>query len=121
MPVVGPFSLGNDTVIVTNRAPVLDGDGNPTYDGYNRPLMQDVPTTVEGVAFELLSSDETNSNVNPTKLVGRAFLPFGTVISAQSRITWQGLDFEVFGPPRPQLDNDGQGDHIEVDCHREKG
>lgn len=117
---VGPFPLGNDTMIVTNREPVLDGDGNPVRDAYNRIQIADAPTTVVG-AFQLLSADETNSNVNPTTLVGRAWLPWGTRVSAQSAITWAGMVFEVHGPARPEVDNDGNGDHIEVDCRLERG
>jgi hypothetical protein len=116
-----PFPLGHDTVIVTNRMPVLDVGGEPVRDSYNRIQIADVPITVTGAAFELLSSDETNKNVNPTTLVGRARLPWGTPVTAQSQLSWGGMDFEVHGPPRPWVDNDGVGDHIEVDCRLERG
>lgn len=118
---VGPFPLGNDTMIVINREPVLDGDGNPVRDAYNRIQIADVPTDPLVGSFQLQSSDEKNSNINPTTLVARALLPWGTPVTAQSAITWAGMEFEVHGPPRPKVDNDGNGDHIEVDCRLERG
>ena len=114
-----PF-LGNDALVVTAMTPALDVDGNAVLDSFGVAQMQSTPQNVTG-GFELDASRETNSNVNRTELTGRAWLPWGTALDATSQITWQGIVFEVDGPPRPWTDLDGNGDHIEVACKHWEG
>ena len=114
-----PF-LGNDTLVVTAITPVLDTNGDPVTDSLGVALTTTSSVTVTG-GFEIDSSDETNSNVQRTELHARAWLPWGTPCDEKSRITWQGLEFEVQGPIRPWTDLDGNGDHIELNCIQWKG
>lgn len=111
------YELGSETLRITDRVPLLDGAGNPVRDGYGIAQTHDVSNDVEGCAFELDESIERESNTDMTELVGIAGLPWGTAISATSKIEWlamPGLTFEVQGPLRPWTDFEGNGDHIEI-------
>lgn len=118
------YELGSETLTITNRVPLLDGGGNPVRDDYGIAQTHDVATDVEGCAFELVESTERESNVDRTEVVGDAGLPWGTAISATSKITWPAMpevEFEIQGPLRPWTDFEGNGDHIEVTVRGRRG
>lgn len=115
------WDLGNDTVEVILRVPRVDGLGQRVVDSYGRGVVDEVPTTVEGAAVELLSSNEAQSNVRASVVRAHICLPWGIEVYSTSAIRWRGITFEVHGPPRPWTDLDGVGSHIELDAQAERG
>lgn len=109
------FDLGSETLILHQRVPVLDGSGNPVRNAYARAEITEVDVPVEGCDFYVTESQETESSVTTTRLVGRGMLPPGTAVDYTSALTWQGIKFEVHGPPRPVANiRDTTIDHIAI-------
>ncbi|WP_143859923.1 hypothetical protein [Nocardia cerradoensis] len=96
--------------------PVLDGNGNPTFDAYGRRVVtnQDVP--VSGCDWEVTEAIENESNVTVVRLDGRGMLPPGTPADYTDAVTDPtGRKFELHGPPRPVLDiGSDTVDHLEI-------
>lgn len=96
------FELGNATLILHRRVPVVDGNGKPVLTPTGREQVTIVDVTVPGCDWEVTESLETESNVTITRLDGRGMLPPGTPVAYTSAITDPtGTTFEVHGPPRP--------------------
>lgn len=110
------FALGNATLILHLRTPVLDSNGKPTFDAYGRKLITETDLSVDGCDWEVDASEETESNITITRLDGRGMLPPGTPVDYMSAITDPtGTKFEVHGPPRPVPDiRTGAIDHIAI-------
>ncbi|KZM70760.1 hypothetical protein [Nocardia terpenica] len=109
------FALGTHTLVLHRRIPVVDATGRPVLDAYGREQVTDIAVTVAGCDFEVTASLETESAVTITRLDGRGMLPPGTPVDYLSAVTWQGIKFEVHGPPRPvPAIRTGAIDHIAV-------
>lgn len=111
-----PFPLGPFTLVLHQRVPQLDGNGNPVLDAYNRPVpAADVDTSVPGCDFEVTESVEDESNVVRIRLDGKGMLPPGTAVDYTYAVTWEGTKFELHGPPRPVPHIGTNGiDHIAI-------
>ncbi|WP_040853810.1 hypothetical protein [Nocardia niigatensis] len=126
-----PFTaLGDETVIVNARVPLVDSNGNPIRDAYNKVQYQLVPTAVPGCSFREISSTEHDSDLHPTDVVARGMLPptypdptDTTVVpvrlptpipEADTPVTWQrnGKSYVLQGPARLVEDPAGDLDHI---------
>lgn len=113
------FELGNHTLILHRRVPVVDGNGDPVLSPSGREQVTVVDDTVTGCDWDVTESIENESAVTVTRLDGRGMLPPGTPVSYTSAVTDPtGTKFEVHGPPRPVLDIDTSAvDHIAITGH----
>lgn len=92
--------LLDDTVVLLKRVPVLDGQGNSTYDDYGTPIMKDVPTPLVGVSIQPMTTTETVNNTQDIVTDRwRGFGPLGMGLSAADHLVWNGLDLQVDGTP----------------------
>ncbi|MEU6580665.1 hypothetical protein [Nocardia sp. NPDC046763] len=125
-----PFTaLGDETLIVNARVPLLNSDGSQQRDGYNKPLYEYAPVAVPGCSFRELSSTEHDLDVHPTDVVARGMMPptypvpNGTLVptqaptpvpEAETPVTWQrnGKTYVLQGPARLVEDPAGDLDHI---------
>ena len=110
------FELGNHTLILHRRVPQLDGNGNPVLDAYNRPVpAADSDLSVPGCDFEVTESSEDEAATVRIRLDGKGMLPAGTAVDYTYAVTWEGIKFEVHGPPRPVADIASDAiDHIAI-------
>ncbi|MEV6258078.1 hypothetical protein AB0L97_32970 [Nocardia sp. NPDC051911] len=107
------FELGNHTLILHRRVPVVDGNGHPVLDAYGRREITPVDETVTGCDWEVTESIEDESAVTVVRLDGRGMLPPGTSAAYTDAVTWNGIKFELHGPPRPVADISSDAvDHI---------
>lgn len=84
------FPYGEPIVVTTRTQNGWDADGNPAYD--------ETTVTVAGAFDPAIGFEQTNGQdrvqVQPT-----AYLPYGTVVDARSKLTIRGADYEVDGDP----------------------
>lgn len=109
------FELGAQTLILHRRVPVVDGNGVPVLDAYGRKQITPDDVTVTGCDFEATESLEEQSATTVVRLDGRGMLPPGTECAYADAVTWNGIKFELHGPPRPVSDIGSTAiDHIEI-------
>lgn len=106
--------LGNDDVTVITRTPVLDGDGHPVKDRLGKPTIAETTTLVHHCSFENIDGDETNSNVDASELLGRAFMPPATDVKVVDAISFRGVVYELTKPARLWTDELGRPDYVLV-------
>ncbi|MEU6582819.1 hypothetical protein [Nocardia sp. NPDC046763] len=111
------YALGSEQLVLHLRTPVLDGSGKPVPNAYGRQQIVETDVAVTGCDMWVTESQETENAVTVTRLTGRAMLPPGTQVDYTTALTWQGIKFEVHGPPRPVTNiRDSSVDHIVITC-----
>ncbi|GAB3211343.1 hypothetical protein [Nocardia tengchongensis] len=119
------YELGVEQLVLHLRIPILDGNGKPVLNAYGRAQITESDVPVDGCDFWVTESQETENAVTATKLTGRGMLPPdvgtllppGAALDHTAAVTWQGIKFEVHGPPRPVANiRDTNVDHITITC-----
>lgn len=81
------------TVLVLRAA---DGLTDP----YGSPLAGYLPSVRVRARLEQVSAEEVTTGADVQTADWRAFLPAGTTISGRDRLVYDGVTYEVTGPPR---------------------
>lgn len=114
--------LGGDTVTVVSELPVLDDAGHPVVDDLGIAVTAEHRVLYEKrCSWEYTGGTETNSNVNPSEIDGRVFMPPDAVVTESDRIEYRGLSHAVQTPPRLWTDELGRPDYLHVVVRYSKG
>lgn len=102
--------LLTETAVITNRAPAA------TRDAHGRKHLEDEdPVTTVGFAQQDSESDQ-RSNQDQATSMWWVFLPPGTDVRRDARITIAGRDLEVIGDPRTPTRPAIGVHHVEARC-----
>ncbi len=137
------FAIGDQRVGIELDTPQLDDDGNPLFDDLGGELVDTVTLWVDGALFEAqtpteqpdvatttsdraiatlpIASDLTiptvNANGYPAPLT--FFTPNGRpAINANTRLTHDGLRYEMRGDAVLERDIRGRANHVFCSCER---
>lgn len=142
---MGVYPIGDQRVGIEYTGPVLDGDGNPTYDELGGAITAPQTAWVDNACFEIQTPTEQQNLVITTSEIAWAMLPVADgivpavddddnaapiqffdgdgkhVISSGARLLHNGLRYEMRGDAVLEQDIRGRQDHVFCVCERRNG
>lgn len=85
-------------ITITTRTVAVDENGQPILDSYGNPTFDETTSIVTGIFSPSAGTESTNAEDRVTS-TPQAFLPITAVIASTSKLTVNGLDYEVTGEP----------------------
>lgn len=99
---------GSDQVTVL-RAPLGDAD---RYAAQRRGWAAATSAVLTGVSVQPMAASETTVDREYTATRMNLYAPPGADLLATDRVVWQGVTYEVDGPPATWFDLNGVADHV---------
>lgn len=140
---MGAYPIGDQRVGIERDVPVLDGDGQPTFDELGGPLVATSVAWVDRALFEVQTPTEQSGFVVMTSAMAAAVLPVtrdriipavdsdgadasvaffdnagNPAVNANARLIHNGMRYEMRGDAVLEQDIHGRPDHVFCSCER---